>query len=228
MDADAASSRQAPAPTVAPFVSRAGAKLRHALDVFSVQPAGLRCADFGCNVGGFTDCLLRAGAASVIAVDTSYGTLDWKLRNDARVIVRERTNALHAEPPPVHLAPELIAIDLGWTPQRLCIPAALRWLADTPHARIITLIKPHYERSSSGGRLPRGAVLPLEEAERVTKDVIGMLPLLGVSVLGSTPSPITGSAGNPEWLAILARSPHPVVHPTNTPRTPSTPPESKP
>ncbi|MFM8697247.1 MAG: SAM-dependent methyltransferase, partial [Phycisphaerales bacterium] len=78
------------------FVSRAGAKLAHALEAFKVDVAGLRCADFGCNVGGFTDCLLKAGAARVTAIDTGYGALAWTLRNDPRVEVRERTNALHA------------------------------------------------------------------------------------------------------------------------------------
>ena len=79
-----------------PFVSRAGLKLEHALDEFDIDISGLVCADFGCNVGGFTDCLLQRGAKLVYAIDTGYGTLDWKLRSDDRVITMERTNALHA------------------------------------------------------------------------------------------------------------------------------------
>ena len=82
-----------------PCVSRGGVTLRHALDEFAVDPRGLTCADLGCNVGGFTDCLLQAGAARVVAVDTGYGALAWKLRTDPRVVVMERTNALHASPP---------------------------------------------------------------------------------------------------------------------------------
>src|SRR6185295_13774631 len=101
-------------------------KLAHALAEFHLDVRALACADFGCNVGGFTDCLLRAGATSVIAVDTGYGMLAWTLRNDPRVTVMERTNALHASPPddPV----DLVAVDMGWTPQRHAIPAAIRWI----------------------------------------------------------------------------------------------------
>ena len=108
--------------TERPFVSRAGAKLDHALDAFGFEVSGLRCADFGCNVGGFTDCLLQRGAERVVAIDTGYGVLAWKLRNDDRVEVRERTNALHADPPDEPL--DLVVIDLAWTPQRLALPAA--------------------------------------------------------------------------------------------------------
>ncbi|MDX2148723.1 MAG: SAM-dependent methyltransferase [Planctomycetota bacterium] len=126
-----------------PFVSRGGVKLRHALDAFTIDARGLVCADLGASTGGFTDCLLQAGVARVHALDTAYGELAWKLRNDPRVVVRERTNALYAEPPAEGVA--LVVVDLGWTPQRLVVPAALRWLA--PGGRIISLIKPHYERS---------------------------------------------------------------------------------
>ena len=125
-----------------PFVSRAGLKLAHALDEFGIDVTGLICADFGCNIGGFTDCLLQRGAKLVYAIDTGYGTLAWKLRSDSRVIVMERTNALHAPPPAEEkrgrepfsekgsrpLFCDLVVIDLGWTPQRLAVPAALRWL----------------------------------------------------------------------------------------------------
>ena len=110
----------------AKFVSRAGLKVDHALRMFELDVTGFVCADFGCNVGGFTDCLLQRGAAKVFAIDTGYGVLDWNLRNDPRVVVMERTNALHAAKP--QAAIDLIVIDLGWTKQRHAIPAALRWL----------------------------------------------------------------------------------------------------
>jgi predicted rRNA methylase YqxC with S4 and FtsJ domains len=119
------------------FVSRAGLKLAHALKEFNFDVNGLVCADFGCNVGGFTDCLLQRGAAKVYAIDTGYGTLAYKLRVDPRVVVMERTNALHAEPPspggskgPGNV--DLVVIDLAWTPQRHAIPAAVRWLSPPP------------------------------------------------------------------------------------------------
>lgn len=194
-----------------PYVSRGGLKLRHALDHFGVRPEGLVCADLGCSTGGFTDCLLQSGAARVYAVDTAYGQLAWTLRNDPRVVVVERSNALHVE---AREAVDLVAIDLGWTPQRLAIPAALRWLRGGPDGRIISLIKPHYEASDRGGRGGRRGVLPEGEAERITAEVVATLPGLGVEVLGLVRSPILGGAGgrgksattgNAEWLVLLGR-----------------------
>lgn len=190
------------------FAGRGGLKLAHALTEFGITPAGLTCADLGANVGGFTDCLLQAGAARVYAVDTGYGTLAWKLRTDPRVVVMERTNALHAQPPePV----DLVAIDLGWTPQKFAIPAALKWLKPGPTSRIITLIKPHYELSrEEGAELLKDGVLDEADAQRIAARTAESLPALGVTVLGLTRSPITGGAGkgnkrgNAEWLALVA------------------------
>ncbi|CAG0999243.1 16S/23S rRNA (cytidine-2'-O)-methyltransferase TlyA [Phycisphaerales bacterium] len=185
------------------YVSRGGLKLRHALDEFRIDPAGLTCADLGASTGGFTDCLLQAGAARVFAVDTAYGEFAWKLRNDPRVTLMERTNALHAAP--VERV-DLVVLDLGWTPQRLAIPEAMRWLK--PDGRVITLIKPHYEHKVRGGELPRGGVLEEALAAEIARQVTTDLPALGVRVLGITKSPIAGGAkarGNAEWLALLAR-----------------------
>lgn len=189
------------------FVSRAGAKLAHALEAFKVDVAGLRCADFGCNVGGFTDCMLKAGAARVTAIDTGYGALAWTLRNDPRVEVRERTNALHAAPPEGGV--DLVTVDLAWTPQRLAVPAALKWLA--PGGRIVTLVKPHYElRDDEKAWLDRG-FLPHERVPGVVERVAAEMPALGAEVLGSVQSPLVGGKtsrkqgvpGNVEWLMLL-------------------------
>lgn len=186
------------------YVGRGALKLEHALDEFGIDPVGLRCADLGCSTGGFTDCLLQRGAASVIAVDTGYGVLDYRLRQDPRIAVLERSNALHVEPPELV---DLVVIDLGWTPQRLAIPAALRWLASAETGRIITLIKPHYERSAEGGRRPARVVLAPDEAKAITERVYRSMPEWGAEPLGLTRSPITGgkgkSKGNLEWLALL-------------------------
>lgn len=190
-----------------PFVGRGGLKLRHALDEFALDVTGLICADFGCNIGGFTDCLLKAGAKRVFALDTGYGSLAWTLRNDPRVVVMERTNALHATPPEHGV--DLVVIDMAWTPQKLCLPAALGWLREG--GRIITLIKPHYEASHG----PEHASLvngTLDEpmSQAVLDRVITEMPALGVKVIGVTRSPITGGAskksakGNTEFLAVLA------------------------
>src|SRR3954468_22368232 len=122
------------------FVSRAGQKLEHALASFGIDVRDRVCADLGCSAGGFTDCLLQRGAKKVYAVDTGYGVLDWKLRKDPRVIVMERTNAMHVEiPEPA----DLVTIDVAWTKQGNMLPGAKKILK--PAGQVITLIKPHYE-----------------------------------------------------------------------------------
>lgn len=194
-----------------PYVSRGGLKLRAALDAFGLDVAGWRCVDLGCSTGGFTDCLLQADAASVVCVDTGYGVLDWKLRNDPRVTVHERTNALHLEPDDPH-AMDLAVIDLGWTRQALAIPAALRWIR--PGGHVVTLIKPHYEAKALGmeGRL-RGGVLGEDDAARVCAAVVRTIEGLdaGVEVRGVVRSPILGGkgrgkkSGNVEFLAHVGR-----------------------
>ncbi|MCC6969221.1 MAG: hypothetical protein IT434_03285 [Phycisphaerales bacterium] len=193
-----------------PYVSRGGLKLRHALTHFAMEPRGFVCADLGCSTGGFTDCLLQAGAERVVSVDTAYGEFAWKLRNDPRVTLRERTNALHATP--IEGGVDLVVIDLGWTPQRLVVPAALKWLR--PQGRIITLVKPHYELKDQGQELPRGGVLSPELAESVLAGVIEKMPSLGAQVLGVVESPIlggkagksSGGTGNREWLVELKKA----------------------
>jgi len=195
------------APDEPALASRAGLKLRHALEAFALPVTGLTCADFGCNAGGFTDVLLRAGAAKVFAVDTGYGTLAWRLRSDPRVVTMERTNALHAERPEGGV--DLVVFDLAWTPQRLAVPAALRWLK--PGGRIVSLVKPHYElRDDQKSWLERG-FLSHERVPEVVDRVRGEMHALGAEVLADTASPITGgktakragSPGNMEWLMLL-------------------------
>lgn len=190
-----------------PFVGRGGLKLAHALREFSIDVRGKVCADFGCNVGGFTDCLLQAGASCVYAVDTGYGMLAWRIRQDPRVVVMERTNALHVEPPESGVA--VIAVDLGWTRQRHAIPAALRWLRED--GVIVTLIKPHYEAEGKERRVMRRGVLDEERAAEVADRVVREMPSLGARVLGVARSPVIGGSGkksregNVEWLAAVVR-----------------------
>lgn len=211
----------------ATYVSRGGQKLAHALREFTVDVRGLVCADLGCSTGGFTDCLLQHGASKVYAVDTAYGELAWKLRKDPRVVVMERSNALHTEPPE---QVDVVVVDLGWTTQRQLVPVALGWLKqparedDAEHAGvgdrpgssgerrgpcIITLIKPHYEAKHTAlaaeAAKHRG-ILPDELAEQVMRTVVDELPALGVRVAGLTRSPLRGGSkadGNMEWLAEL-------------------------
>lgn len=151
------------------YVSRAGEKLQFALDKFGISVKGLVVADFGSSTGGFVDCLLQNGAKKVYSVDTAYGELAWKLRNDPRVVVLERTNAMHvALPPPSLEASEgrgeimdLITVDTSWTKQKNVLPNAFRNLK--PGGKVISLIKPHYE----AGR----GFLKVEQVEQVLKVV---------------------------------------------------------
>jgi 23S rRNA (cytidine1920-2'-O)/16S rRNA (cytidine1409-2'-O)-methyltransferase len=177
------------------FVSRAGLKLDAALDAFCLDVAGLVCADLGCNAGGFVDCLLQRGAARVYAVDTGYGMLDWNLRKDPRVVVMERTNAMHAAlPERVHL----VTVDVAWTKQKHILPAGRRMLA--ANGCVISLIKPHYE--ADAGWLSRG-VLPSERVPEVVEAVKLDIRLAGLEVIGTVVSPIQGAKGNTEILAHL-------------------------
>jgi 23S rRNA (cytidine1920-2'-O)/16S rRNA (cytidine1409-2'-O)-methyltransferase len=187
-------------PDKPPFVSRAGEKLSAALGAFGVDPRGWVCADFGCNVGGFTDCLLQRGASRVYAVDTGYGALDYRLRKDARVVVMERTNAMHVQlPEPV----QLVAIDVAWTKQERILPAAARVLA--PGGHVVTLIKPAYElgpRALRGGRLSEEQAAEVMAALRARVAADGVL---GLTWLAAIPSPVRTGRDNPEFLAHLLK-----------------------
>ncbi|MFH0980711.1 MAG: SAM-dependent methyltransferase [Planctomycetota bacterium] len=177
------------------FVSRGGHKLAAALAAFRIDPRGRICADLGSHVGGFVDCLLQRGAVLVYAVDTCYGTLAWKLRRDPRVVVYERTNALHFVPPrPV----ELVTIDVGWTKQRLILESARKMLQ--PDGAIITLIKPHYEAPAD--RLVKG-ILPDVWFGPTVQEVLNSVSALGLRIVDTVESPIRGHAGNRELLAHL-------------------------
>ena len=177
------------------FVSRAGVKLAHALDHFGLSCAELVCADLGSNVGGFVECLLQRGAARVYSVDTSYGTFAWKLRRDARVVVLERTNAMHVElPEPI----DLVTIDVGWTRQAKILPHARTLLK--PTGRIVTLIKPQYEASEEQRE---GGVVTAKQRQAIVSDVRARIHEYGLEVAGLVDSPITGHGGNHEVLALL-------------------------
>ncbi|HWB18836.1 MAG TPA: SAM-dependent methyltransferase [Phycisphaerales bacterium] len=207
-------------PDTPKFVSRAGLKLHHALDEFHINPTGWICADFGCNIGGFTDCLLQHGAARMYAIDTGYGMLDYRLRIHPQVVVMERTNALHVSAPELV---DLVVIDLAWTRQQHSIPAALKWLkpssssdfrelkADGSPPLIISLVKPHYEILDSEKPLLNQGFLPHEHAHIVFQRVLENYPTLGVTPVVHAQSPLTGGKtsrkknvpGNIEFLVLL-------------------------
>lgn len=179
------------------FVSRGGLKLDHALTHFNIDVAGLTCADLGCSTGGFVDCMLQRGAAKVYAVDTGYGVLDYKLRKDPRVIVKERSNAMHVELPE---RVDFVSIDASWTKQDKLLPNVSKLLK--PDGRVVTLIKPHYEADK---KLLRKGILPAEEVDGVVALVRERIIACGYVVDGTTQSPILGGQGNIEVLALLRR-----------------------
>lgn len=177
------------------FVSRAGEKLDHALNSFLLNVENFVCADFGANAGGFTDCMLQRGAAKVYAIDTGYGALDWKLRRDRRVIVMERTNAMHVE---LDEEVDLVTVDVAWTKQRHILPAI--WRAVKPTGQAICLIKPHYEADP---KLLVKGVLPSDDVDSVVKPVLDEIIAFGFDVPKTTQSPLLGAKGNVEILAML-------------------------
>jgi 23S rRNA (cytidine1920-2'-O)/16S rRNA (cytidine1409-2'-O)-methyltransferase len=177
------------------FASRAGVKLDHALNTFGIDVTGQVCADLGSNVGGFVDCLLQRGAAKVYAVEKGYGVLEYRLRKDPRVVVMERTNAMHVSlPERVTLA----TIDVAWTRQKNILPAARKIVQDD--GRVVTLIKPHYEANAS---LLKKGILPEGEVDGVVRIVEEEIAKAGFIVESLTRSPIEGSGGNVEVLAML-------------------------
>ncbi len=180
-----------------PFVSRGGEKLRAALDRFSVDPRGRDCLDAGASTGGFTDCLLQAGAGRVVAVDVGYGQLAWWVRNDPRVTVMERTNVRTLEPEALPFAPDLVVADLSFISLRTVLPALVR--AAAPHAEFVVLVKPQFE-AGPGGVGSGGVVRDPEVWRRVLGEVAESFGSVDVGVLGVVASPLRGPAGNVEFL----------------------------
>lgn len=185
-----------------PYVSRGGFKLAAALDAFHISVANAICADVGASTGGFTDCLLQRGAARVYAVDVGYGQLAWKLRQDKRVVVLERTNARYLESLPESVG--IVTIDASFISLNLLLPAVARWLA--PGADVVPLVKPQFE--AGRGQVGKGGVIrdPAVHSQ-VLEKVANYANANGFSVHGVIRSPITGPAGNVEFLMHLRQSP---------------------
>ncbi len=178
-----------------PYVGKGGLKLEFALDAFRIDPTGRVAADLGSHIGGFVDCLLQHGAAKVYSVDTSYGTFAWTLRNDGRVVVMERTNAMHvALPEPV----DLVTIDVGWTRQRAILPHALG--LTKPGGMLLSLLKPQYEADRSQVRKGR---LPEDQVRPVVSSVIDGLLADGLPMVAAAESPVRGGKGNVEFFLLL-------------------------
>lgn len=177
------------------FASRGGEKLEAALAGFELSVSGWIVADVGASTGGFTDCLLQRGARRVYAIDVGYGQLDWRLRNDERVVVMERTNARYLEnlPEPV----DLVTVDVSFISLGLILPAAVRWLRQ--HGQMVALIKPQFEagrREVGKGGVVRDPMVHRAVLERVLE----MAEELGLGLRGLMVSPLRGPAGNIEFL----------------------------
>jgi len=183
-----------------PYVGRGGIKLAHALDAFGVNVAGRSALDIGASTGGFTDVLLQRGAARVIALDVGHGQLDWKLRNDPRVVVREGVNARNLEPDDVPDTVDLVTIDVAFISLGHIFPALPRVL--NHGADIVALVKPQFEAGreevGKGGLVTDPAVHDAVVA-RVTEKAAAA----GFTRRGFTPSPITGATGNREFFLHL-------------------------
>jgi 23S rRNA (cytidine1920-2'-O)/16S rRNA (cytidine1409-2'-O)-methyltransferase len=183
-----------------PYVGRGGIKLAHALEVFAVRVSGRRALDVGASTGGFTDVLLQRGAADVIAIDVGHNQLDWKLRSDPRVFVREGVNARALTSAEVPHAVDVVTIDVAFISLRHIFPALPPFLA--PDADIVALVKPQFEAGRAevgkGGLITDPAVHEAVIA-RVTADAAAN----GLERAGMTPSPITGATGNREFFLHL-------------------------
>jgi 23S rRNA (cytidine1920-2'-O)/16S rRNA (cytidine1409-2'-O)-methyltransferase len=184
-----------------PYVSRGGIKLANALDALGIDVQGRHAIDVGASTGGFTDCLLQRGAAHVVALDVAYGELDWKIRQDARVTVLERTNARALEADALPYRPDLVVIDVSFISLRTILPAVLGTLADRWDA--LAMVKPQFEVGRE--RLGKGGVVRDPELRRaMVAEVAEAARGLGAAVAGFAPSGLPGPAGNRETFAWLA------------------------
>jgi 23S rRNA (cytidine1920-2'-O)/16S rRNA (cytidine1409-2'-O)-methyltransferase len=179
------------------FVSRGGDKLDGALDRFCIDPTGRLCLDAGASTGGFTDRLLKGGAARVVALDVGYGQLAWEIRNDPRVVVMERTNVRDLTAAALPFAPQLVVADLSFISLRAVLPALVG--VGAPEAEFVLLVKPQFEagrRDVGRGGVVRDSVV----WRRVLEEVSDALSALDAGPLDSAVSPLRGPAGNVEFF----------------------------
>ena len=189
------------------FVSRGGFKLEHAFDHFHLNVSGQTAIDLGASTGGFTDCLLQRGAAKVYAVDVGHGQLAWKLRRDPRVVVMEKTNARHLTPanfPQPFTPADFVTADCSFISLRKILPAAVALLR--PSGKILALIKPQFEAGRKEADRGAGVIRDASIHERVLREIEDFVAAQpGLKWLGTTESPLTGPAGNKEFLALIEK-----------------------
>ena len=184
-----------------PYVSRGGLKLEKALRDFGVDPTGYVCSDSGASTGGFTDCLLQQGASKVFAIDVGYGELNWKIRNDPRVVVMERTNIRYVTPEDLGEPLDLSVIDVSFIGLELVLPT-IKNLLKPGEGQVLCLIKPQFEagRENIG---KNGVVREPKIHQMVLDNFVSLVHGLGFKILGLTFSPVKGPAGNIEFLGHL-------------------------
>ena len=185
-----------------PYVSRGGVKLEKALEEFSIEVGDKVVLDVGASTGGFSDCLLAHGARRVYAVDVGYGQLDWKLRNDPRVVVLEKRNIRYLEDEELSDPPQIATIDVSFISLRLVLPKVQKLL--TPYGEIVALIKPQFEVGK--GKVGKGGVVRSpEEHRRVIEEIKEAAISLQLEVAGVAESPLLGPKGNREFFIYLRK-----------------------
>jgi 23S rRNA (cytidine1920-2'-O)/16S rRNA (cytidine1409-2'-O)-methyltransferase len=187
-----------------PYVSRGGLKLEGALQALELNPKGCICLDVGASTGGFTDCLLQHGASRVYAVDVGYGQLAWKLRQDPRVVVIERTNIRHMSVEVISEPVDLVTIDVSFISLKIVVPAVTAFMGRD--ARILALIKPQFEVGKD--QVGKGGVVKDAKLHKgVIENVSAFFIAKGLSLGKVLPSPILGPKGNREFFILLGRQP---------------------
>lgn len=186
-----------------PYVSRGGLKLERAVAAFHIDLSGKICLDIGCSTGGFTDCMLQNGAEFVYAVDVGYGQFDWGLRNDARVALKERTNARYLDDDSFDRPVDFVSIDVSFISLRLILPA-LDKIKHSGGLEVVALIKPQFEagRDKVG---KKGVVRDPDVHEEVIRSILDFAQGAGYGIGGLTYSPIKGPNGNIEYLVFLKK-----------------------
>lgn len=185
------------------FVSRGGYKLEGALDFFKLEVAGLVAVDLGASTGGFTDCLLQRGARKVFAVDVGRGQLAWKLRQDRRVVVMEKTNARHLKPEQLPEPADLAVIDCSFISLRKILPPAIALLKT--EGRIVALVKPQFEAGKAEADKGRGVIRDPSIHDRILEELRQFAAELNLDWRGVVESPLRGPAGNKEFLALIEK-----------------------
>ena len=183
-----------------PFVSRGGEKLQGALESFSISMENKICADIGASTGGFTDCLLQHGAVKVYAIDVGYGLLDWKLRNDPRVSVVERTNARSLTSLPEKI--DFFSVDVSFISLKKILPAAAQ-LFGPEGGEAVVLIKPQFEATRQEAARGSGVITKPEIHQRVIREILEFAARESFQIKGLVRSTLIGPEGNSEFLAWL-------------------------